>query len=167
MFPVVYESFGFPRRHHGCPSLYRPQRDLEGLVDALNTVSTIQNVMNAVEKEHNGYYVNNVEFNNDGDMTVHCETEGFKPEELTVDLDGDVLKVSGLHKEEKENELIERTFSRQIRIPKNMDLQKIACHMEENGKMTVTVPVVQAVEPKKQNIPIQMKKAEEKEASNI
>ncbi|CAD5220305.1 unnamed protein product [Bursaphelenchus xylophilus] len=159
VFPIVFDSYHARPFHRHC---HRRHPNLDSLVDVLGAVQAVEPLLQAVEREHNGYYVNNVEFNKEGDMLVHCETEGFKPEELSVDLEGEVLKISGLHKEEKDDEKVERTFNRHIRIPKNVDVQKISCQVDDKGQLTVKVPAVQPVEAKKQNIPIQVKPAEEK-----
>ncbi|KAI6184670.1 Small HSP21-like protein [Aphelenchoides bicaudatus] len=102
-----------------------------------------------------------LQYNDKGDLSLRCQTAGFKPEELNVDLEGGRLTVTGKHVEEREGESIERNFTRVIRLPKEMDPQKIKCELAENGELCIQIPKLAAVEAPKQNVPIEMKKTDE------
>nr|ACZ13350.1 small HSP21-like protein [Bursaphelenchus xylophilus] len=100
-------------------------------------------------------------YSKEGDLTFACDTQGFKPDELKVDIQGQTLLVSGKHQEEKEGEKLERHFQRAIRLPKHVDLAQIKSELDEQGKLTVLVPKVVQPDPKPTSIPIQVKKAVE------
>ncbi|CAD5232960.1 unnamed protein product [Bursaphelenchus xylophilus] len=98
-------------------------------------------------------------YNEQGDLKFECDASGFKPEELDVNVHGHNLTIQGVHKEEKDGEKVERQFQRVVRLPKHVEMEEIKCELDEQGKLTVNVPKVAAIEEKKStNIPIQMKK---------
>jgi HSP20 family molecular chaperone IbpA len=99
-------------------------------------------------------------YNEQGDLALRCQTSGFKPEELSVDVDGDKLTVSGKHMESHEGESVERHFSRVIRLHNDLDHSKIKCELDDKGELRINVPRREQLEAPKQKVPIEMKKAE-------
>ncbi|CAD5217070.1 unnamed protein product [Bursaphelenchus xylophilus] len=73
-------------------------------------------------------------YSKEGDLTFACDTQGFKPDELKVDIQGQTLLVSGKHQEEKEGEKLERHFQRAIRLPKHVDLAQIKSELDEQAR---------------------------------
>jgi HSP20 family molecular chaperone IbpA len=99
-----------------------------------------------------------LKYNDKGDLSVRCHTAGFKPEELTVDVDGHTLTITGKHSETKENESVERQFSRVVRLPKDLDQSQIKCELDDKGEMCICVPRREQLKAPKQKVPIEMKK---------
>jgi len=99
-----------------------------------------------------------VTYNDRGDLSLRCDTSGFRPEELRVDLDGDRLTVTGRHVEDRgDNQHYERFFTRSIQLDKNFDQRRIKCEMDSNGNLCVCVPRFESIEQQRQSIPISMR----------
>jgi HSP20 family molecular chaperone IbpA len=111
-------------------------------------------------QQHVGHHEmgSELKYNDKGDLSVRCHTAGFKPEELSVDVDGQTLTVTGKHYEQSDHETIERQFSRVIRLPKEMDQSQIKCELDDKGELCICVPRREQLEAPKQNVPIEMKK---------
>lgn len=150
-------GFGAPRRCHH--RRYDPFYQVEKVMDeVLPIVAALQVPAETRPAAGNGYS-SQVDFNEKGDMALRCEIHGYKPDEVHVDLDGDVLHIRGAHKEEKDGELVERTFNRQLKLPKHVDTKKIACQLDEaTSQLTVQIPKIAAPEKKKVSVPIELKK---------
>jgi HSP20 family molecular chaperone IbpA len=99
-----------------------------------------------------------LKYNEKGDLTVRCHTAGFKPDELSVDVDGQTLTVIGKHQESHEHESVERQFTRVIRLPKGVDQSQIKCELDDKGELCINIPRREQLENSKQNVPIEMKK---------
>eukprot|EP01027_Heterolobosea_sp_BB2_P017261 GEZU01024466.1.p1 GENE.GEZU01024466.1~~GEZU01024466.1.p1 ORF type:complete len:172 (+),score=60.81 GEZU01024466.1:237-752(+) len=83
----------------------------------------------------------------DKNIVVSCELPGIPKDNINIDLENDVLTISGEKKEEKKEEnerllRVERSFgkfSRRIALPKNVDPNSIQASFE-NGVLNVVVP---------------------------
>ncbi|CAJ0926770.1 unnamed protein product, partial [Mesorhabditis belari] len=53
----------------------------------------------------------------DEGFSVTCDVSSYKPDELKLRLDGDVLSIEGEHKEENEQGSVHLRLQRSIRIP--------------------------------------------------
>jgi HSP20 family protein len=89
-------------------------------------------------------------------FTVRAELPGFRKEDIAVEVENDVLTVTGHEKTEtkstnKEKETNaatqERRFSRAISLPENLNLDKIQATYA-NGVLTITLPKREEVKPK-------------------
>jgi HSP20 family protein len=84
----------------------------------------------------------------DGDLVVRAELPGIKPEEVKVEVEDDVLTVSGEHEESKEDEgkkYLRRerrygAFSRSIALPAGVDAKKIKANTRD-GIVEVKIPL--------------------------
>lgn len=80
-------------------------------------------------------------------LEVRAEIPGLKPEEITVDVRGDVVTIRGEHKAETErkedNWLIRErqsgSFSRSMRLPSLVDSDKSQARYQD-GVLTLTLP---------------------------
>ena len=82
---------------------------------------------------------------------------GLKPDELTIEAEGNTVRISGeliapaLSADEKvrtlRNEIGYGEFSRAFDLPDEIDADKIDAHME-NGVLTLRVPKAKAVKPR-------------------
>jgi HSP20 family protein len=83
-----------------------------------------------------------------GDLVVKADVPGIKPEEITIEVAGDTLTLSGRHeesKQEKEQGFVRRerrygAFSRSMTLPAGIDPKKIKAHTKD-GVLEVTIPL--------------------------
>lgn len=95
----------------------------------------------------------------DGNLVLHADIPGIKPEEVKVEVKDDILTVSGAHEErteEKEKDYVRRerrygAFSRSMALPSGVDPEKITAKTHD-GVLEVTIPMPEA--PKKQAVEI-------------
>jgi HSP20 family protein len=88
-------------------------------------------------------------------IVLHADIPGMKPDEVSVDVDGDVLTISGSHEESTEREegdYIRRerragSFSRSLTLPAGVSADDIEATVED-GVLEVRVPVPAAREKK-------------------
>jgi len=102
----------------------------------------------------------------DKDIQVSIEVPGFKPDEIQVEVCGNVLRISGEHKEEKKEDkedqgkvyhCVERnfgSFSRAIPLPAPVLEDEVTADCNE-GVLTITLPKKEVA--KKQKITINSK----------
>jgi HSP20 family protein len=80
---------------------------------------------------------------NDEMFLVSADIPGVKKEDLKIDLNGNMLRVSGERKREvKEEGYYERSsgrFSRSFTLPENVDASKIEAHFED-GVLRIVLP---------------------------
>jgi HSP20 family protein len=95
----------------------------------------------------------------DGNLVIHAELPGIKPEEVKIEVEDDILTVSGEHeerKDEKEKDYVRRerrygSFSRSMALPPGVDAKKIKAKTHD-GVVEVTVPLPK--EAKKETVKI-------------
>ncbi len=84
----------------------------------------------------------------DGHLVMRADLPGIKPEEVKIEVEDDILTVSGEHresKEEKETDYMRRerrygSFSRSMRLPLGVDASKIKAKTHD-GIVEVTIPL--------------------------
>lgn len=101
----------------------------------------------------------------DGNLVVRADMPGVKPQDIDIEVHGDVLTIRGQHEESKEDkdesflrrERSYRSFSRSLSLPPNIDPNSIeaSCH---DGVLEVTVPAPKEQAP--QSVTIKPKVAE-------
>lgn len=95
----------------------------------------------------------------DGNLVVRADVPGIKPEEVKIEIEDDILTVSGSHeetKEEKDKDYLRRerrygSFSRSLALPAGVEARKIKAHTHE-GVVEVTIPLPK--EPEKKRVEI-------------
>ena len=95
----------------------------------------------------------------DGHLVVRADLPGIKPEEVKIEVEDDILTVSGEHEERKDQEeknFVRRerrygSFSRSMALPAGVDPKTIEAKTH-NGVVEVTIPL--SKEAKKQTIAI-------------
>jgi HSP20 family molecular chaperone IbpA len=156
-----FDAFGgsvYPiRRHH---YRFNPFRELERVERELDSAfgEFERSFPSAVEHPTTAQ---SVQYNERGDLGLRYPTAGFKPEELSVDLDGDCLTVSGKHQERTDSESVERHFTRTVRLGRELDVEKIRCELAESGELQIQVPRREQLEAPKKSVPIEMKRGQE------
>jgi len=91
----------------------------------------------------------------DNDVCVRVELPGVDPKDVEVNLEGNVLTISGEKKEEKEDkrrdyQYVERqfgSFRRSIQLPGYVDPEHVEATFK-NGVLTVTLPKKPEAKPK-------------------
>jgi HSP20 family protein len=94
-----------------------------------------------------------------GNLVVRADVPGLKPEEVKIEVEGDILTVSGEHeerKEEKDKHYLRRerrygSFSRSMALPAGVDAKEIKAKTHD-GVVEVTVPLPK--EAKKETVKI-------------
>lgn len=84
----------------------------------------------------------------DGDLLIRADMPGIKPQDIEVEVQGDMLTIRGQHEESKEDskesflrrERSYKSFSRSLSLPPGIDAKAIEanCH---DGVLEVKVPV--------------------------
>ena len=95
----------------------------------------------------------------DGHLVVRADLPGVKPEEVKIEVEDDILTVSGEHqesKEEKDKNYVRRerrygSFSRSMALPAGVDAEKIKAETHD-GVVEVTIPLPK--EAKKETVAI-------------
>lgn len=93
---------------------------------------------------------------NDENYTVHASVPGINPEDLDISFTENTLTIKGETKDEREDEnekwhLRERrfgSFMRSISLPTSVNADAIDAHFE-NGVLTLTLPKVEEVKPRR------------------
>lgn len=88
-----------------------------------------------------------------GNLVIRADVPGMKPEEIDIEIEDDVLTLSGEHteeKEEREGQYMRRerrsgSFRRSIGLPASVDPEQIEAVCKD-GVLEVTVPVPSAQE---------------------
>ena len=91
-----------------------------------------------------------------GKLIVRADMPGIKLEEVKVEVEDDILTVSGEHeesKEEKDEKFVRRerrygSFMRSIALPPGVDPDKVAATVKD-GVLEVTVPLPEEAKQKK------------------
>ena len=94
-----------------------------------------------------------------GNIVVRADVPGIKPEEVKIEVEDDILTVSGAHeerKEEKDKHFLRRerrygSFSRTMALPAGVEAKKIKAKTHD-GIVEVTIPLPK--EAKKEKIEI-------------
>lgn len=100
----------------------------------------------------------------DGNVIVHADIPGIKPEDVKIEVEDDVLTISGKreqHEEERGKRFVRRerrygSFARSIALPAGVQPEKIEAQTHD-GVIEVKIPLPQ--EAKKQPITITPKSA--------
>lgn len=84
----------------------------------------------------------------DGNLVVRADVPGIRPEEMKIEVRGDILTVSGEHeerKEDKDRRYLRRerrfgSFRRSLALPAGVDAEKIEATTQD-GVVEVTIPL--------------------------
>jgi HSP20 family protein len=95
----------------------------------------------------------------DGNLVIHADLPGIKPDEVKIEVEDDILTVSGEHeerKDQKDKHFVRRerrygSFSRSMALPTGVDAKKIKATTHD-GVVEVTIPL--PTEAKKETVTI-------------
>jgi HSP20 family protein len=94
-------------------------------------------------------------YETEDDIVIEATVPGVKPEEIDVQVSGNVLTIKGERKEEKKEEKASYiyqeqrygSFSRSVTLPTDVKVDKATAEFE-HGLLTLTLPKSEAVKPK-------------------
>jgi HSP20 family protein len=94
-----------------------------------------------------------------GNLILRADIPGIKPEDVKIEIEDEILTVSGEHEEreeKKEKDFIRRerrfgAFSRSVALPAGVEAKKIKAETHD-GVLEVTIPL--PAEPKKETVTI-------------
>jgi HSP20 family protein len=136
------------------PTLHEPMRDIATLRDELERVFRTSLGWGREPVETNDWCPElDIEEVDDG-YVLHVEMPGVKPEDISVDLDEDVLSIDGKREfyDEKETDSFRRierrfgSFHRAVRLPGKVDAEAVRADYHD-GLLTVTVPKAAEARP--------------------
>ncbi|CAJ0589113.1 unnamed protein product [Cylicocyclus nassatus] len=84
---------------------------------------------------------------------MQVDVSKFRPEELSVHLDGRELTVEGKQEHKIENNLIHRSFIRKWTLPES-DLKSVRTQLNHKGYLCIEVSKEDPKRPDRRNIPI-------------
>ncbi len=94
-----------------------------------------------------------------GDLVLRADVPGFKPEDVKIEVQDEILTISGEHEEsteEKDKKYVRRerrygSFSRSMTLPAGIDAERIKANTRD-GVVEVTIPLPK--EAKKEKVTI-------------
>lgn len=92
---------------------------------------------------------------NDKEVVIRIDLPGMKPEDVKIELEDDVITISGemgdtIEKEDDRYHYRERSygaFQRSLRLPNTVDKDKVEASFE-NGVLNITLPKLPQAQPK-------------------
>jgi len=90
---------------------------------------------------------------------ISLDTNGFKPDELKVNVRGDSLSIEAKHEEKGENKYVNRQFKRMYTLPQGCVPEKVNSNLSSDGVLVITAPKNSAIKNDgNRSIPIEMKR---------
>lgn len=85
---------------------------------------------------------------------MSLDVQQFKPEELSVNVKGDSVVVTGKHEETKDQHgFISRQFTRRYQLPETVDSNTLQASLSSDGVLQLTAPL-KSIHSQEVNIPI-------------
>lgn len=89
-------------------------------------------------------------------LSLRFDCSQFKPEEITVKTQNDVLCVNAKHDEDQPGKKVHIEFTKSYKLPKNVDPKALKSTLSKDGVLQIEGPAPPAVEAPKENlIPIE------------
>lgn len=139
----------------------RMSRALQPLLDPFSGLQKeMDDLMNRFQADVNGDRLPAIPaadlFETDDALTIRIDTPGLKAEEINVEVSGNTIRISGEHKEEKEEKgktwhRIERrsgSFARAMTLPAQVKDDKVSAECKD-GVLTITLPKTEAAKTHK------------------
>lgn len=135
------------------PSIWQEMDQLQREMNRLFDATSKGRVLNSPS-----YPAINIWANEDGQL-ISAEMPGVHPDDLSIDVTGDALSISGERKPDNiskdaryhRRERTYGTFSRTIQLPFIVDTNKVEAGFK-NGVLLISLPRAEADKPKKINI---------------
>ncbi|KAI3415388.1 hypothetical protein GPALN_004996 [Globodera pallida] len=104
-------------------------------------------------------HVAKLRISDQGELSYKVNVNGFRPEEIKVELKGNEIVVQGEHREQNEGESVYYQFARRAVIPEGVQKESIKCQLD-SGRLCITGTKATA-EGAGRAIPIEVKNAME------
>jgi crystallin alpha B len=94
----------------------------------------------------------------DTKFEVSLDTHEYRPDELTVNVNNDMLTVEGKHEEKSEDgsSFVARHFVRKYALPRGCEAHTVNSNLSSDGVLMITAPKNPALAHNERAIPIQM-----------
>ncbi|PIO71904.1 Hsp20/alpha crystallin family protein [Teladorsagia circumcincta] len=73
-------------------------------------------------------------------LAITLDVSKFKPDELKVSIDGQILTIEGKHEITEGPNYSSRSFVRRWTLPEDVDVEQIRSNLTENGQLAIEVP---------------------------
>jgi len=95
----------------------------------------------------------------EGKFELSLDTQGYRPDELKVNVAGNVLSVEAKHEEKGEGKFVSRQFSRKYTLPAGCEAHKVVSNLSSDGILMISAPKKQALKADNigRAVPIEMK----------
>ncbi len=97
-------------------------------------------------------------YEDENNIVVKMKAAGFTPEQIEISIEGKMLTITGKSEAEKEDQDLKRkyyyremrneSFTRSVSLPNNVKSDSVNAGFK-NGILTITMPKVEEVKPKK------------------
>jgi HSP20 family molecular chaperone IbpA len=95
----------------------------------------------------------------DSKFEISLDTHGFRPDELKVNVSGNVLSIEAKHEEKGDNKYVAKQFSRSYTLPEGCEEHKVSSNLSSDGILMITAPKKQAIKHEgNRSIPVTHKK---------
>jgi HSP20 family molecular chaperone IbpA len=165
---IAFDDFFYPthrpvvRRCGHSPSHYEPYGLFAHLMnDSFGQLQQLERQLGELQRPE----ATNGKGDGGKEYSFKCSVAGYHPEELTVDVQGDELLISGEHSQKGEGQSIHRTFKRCVTLPQDVHKESIQCNINEQGQLEVRAERKQLDQAPKLNIPIGFKESSKPEAA--
>ncbi len=126
---------------------YRTNKSLNGIMNPFFDDVFLKNFMETPARQRNTVPVNILE--NEAAYELELQIPGWKKELVSIEVEDQVLRISGKKEEQKEEnedrgrytrkEFFSTSFKRNFSLPDNLDLDQIKAQFE-NGILSITLP---------------------------
>ncbi|XP_014248856.1 alpha-crystallin B chain-like [Cimex lectularius] len=101
----------------------------------------------------------------DKEFKLELDVSRFRPEELKVTVDNDLIIIDGSHEERSTHGYVSRQFTRMFKVPNGVDVRSLVSNLTSDGVLSLKAPI-KVVEPTTWEIPITHVKNGEVNSSN-
>lgn len=78
--------------------------------------------------------------NDEKKFELSLDTHEFKPNEIKVNVNGNVLSVEAKHEEKADDHFLSRQFSRKYTLPEGCEAHKVQSNLSADGVLLITAP---------------------------
>lgn len=137
-----------PWRH----ALRSLEHDFHPYQNTLRTPYLLNKYLKDMEKD-----LETVKTLDDNGFQFQVDVKHYKPEEISVKLEDNIVVVEGKHEEvSDEHGTISRQFVRKFGLPEGVvNVDKLQSSLSSDGVLTITAPKLEALESKTRSIPIE------------
>lgn len=97
--------------------------------------------------------------NDETKFELSLDTHDYRPDEIKVNVNGNILSVEAKHEEKGENKFVSRQFSRKYTLPEGCEAHKVHSNLSSDGILMITAPKKTAItQDGSRPVPIEVKK---------